>query len=170
MRRSTFLWLFLAAFCGTFLFHTSQKVIDDRKKLSALEGNIAQEKESIRVLGVEWSYLNQPARLEKLSKENFGMEPLKANQFVKVEDISPRPAPDTAVTAPAIIEKSVAKEPKEIEKYKPAVAAAKPVIKIRKPAEAAYLQKPVLPKHIIPHATASNARSFGDVVKSLGVQ
>jgi hypothetical protein len=105
MRKTTLLWLVLSAFCGTVLFHTSQKVHDEREKIAALDANIAKEEESLRVLNAEWSYLNQPARLEKLAKTYLNMAPLKGSQFIKVEDIPLRGAvvAEAVTTTPAPI-------------------------------------------------------------------
>jgi hypothetical protein len=108
MRKTTLLWLILSAFLGTALFHTSQKVHDDREKLATIEASIGKEEESLRVLNAEWSYLNQPARLEKLAKTYLQLASLKGSQFVKVEDIPPRGtvvAAATTATPPAPVVK-----------------------------------------------------------------
>jgi hypothetical protein len=163
MRKSTLLWLVLAAFCGTALYHTSQKVHDKREKLAALQSSIAAEEESLRVLGTEWSYLNPPARLEKLAKQYLGMAPLKGSQFVTAESLPPR-----AVAAPEIA--SVAEAPAA---EKPAVTAEtkkpaeKQAVKIRKTAAPVSLPKPAQKLPEAPQA-AKNARSFNDIMQSLG--
>ncbi|MFH1158994.1 MAG: hypothetical protein V1721_09000 [Pseudomonadota bacterium] len=87
MRKSTLLWLTLAAFCGTALFHTSQRVHDLREETAALETSIGKEEESIRVLQAEWSALNRPDRLERLAKTWLKLAPLNVRQFVRMEDI-----------------------------------------------------------------------------------
>src|SRR5438552_1875885 len=92
MRKSTLLWLLLATFCGISLFHTSQKLHDSRAKIITLDRDIAQEQESLRVLQAEWSHLNEPDRLEKLSAQYLKLAPLKGSQFMKVEDIPLRGA------------------------------------------------------------------------------
>jgi hypothetical protein len=106
VRKITLLWLALTAFCAVALFHTSQKVHDERVKLAALDESIGKEQESLRLLSAEWSYLNQPARLEKLAKTYLGpLAPLKGSQFVKAEDIPLRGTvvAETAVVTPAAI-------------------------------------------------------------------
>jgi hypothetical protein len=184
MRRSTLLWLVLTAATGTALFHTSQKVHDEREKLATLNANIAKEEESLRVLNAEWSYLNQPDRLEKLSRTYLGMAPMKGSQFIKVEDIPVRPAtpsvsvPAAAAVAAATAPKKLAEKKPEAKMIaakktagekpvKPALAAAppKPVIKIRKPETAAAAPKPA--KKPAAPATVINVRSFSDIMTSL---
>lgn len=114
MRKTTLLWLVLAVFCGTGIFHTSQKVHDERVKIETLNASIAKEEESLRVLNAEWSYLNQPTRLEKLTKTYLHLAPLKGTQFVKVEDIPLRKAKVAQITPPAE-EKTAVKKPEEKE-------------------------------------------------------
>lgn len=182
MRRMTLLWLMLAAVCGGVLFHTSQQVNDGRTKLTSINDDIRKEDETIRVLQAEWSYLNQPDRLEKLAKQYLTLAPLKGRQFAKLADIADQPAPvetpAVAAAEPAPVTEAAEKPVMVAPTPAPAVAEApaKPapvktaakaqVIKIRKPAAA-----PV--KHAAPPvATAERAssRSFGDVIKSLGVR
>jgi len=126
MRKTTLLWLILALFCGTGIFHTSQRVHDEREKIAALEASVGKENESLRVLNAEWSYLNQPARLEKLAKTYLHLAPLKGNQFVKVEDIAPRGAlvaDATQQTTPAPVVKINEQQPL-LHKLAPHVAQA----------------------------------------------
>jgi hypothetical protein len=88
MRRSNLLWLLLAAFCAAALYHTSQRVHDSGEKLAVLMRETSREEESIRVLQAEWSYLNQPARLEKLSAQYLKLVPMKGARFIAVGDIA----------------------------------------------------------------------------------
>lgn len=195
MRRMTILWLALAAICSAVLFHTSQQVTDGRPKLTALNEDIRKENETVRVLQAEWSYLNQPDRLEKLSKQYLDLAPLKGRQFTKLEETPARAAP-VAETAPVAeaepapvapvaeetqkplpvaaaettsTEKPAAEKPvvKKVAVEKP--AAEKPVtavVKFRKPAAA-----PAPVKHAAPvTASGGKSRSFGDLMKSLGVR
>lgn len=88
MRKSTLLWLGLAAFCGAALFHTSQKVNDGRQQLSLLNADLRREEESLRVLQAEWSYLNNPDRLEKLARSHLALQETKGKQFVKLSNVN----------------------------------------------------------------------------------
>jgi hypothetical protein len=180
----TLLWLFLAALSGGVLYHTSQQVTDGRQKLATINDDLRKEDETIRVLQAEWGYLNQPDRLEKLSKQYLDLAPLKGKQFAKLGDIPEQPdAPavaaaaaaiattaTTAATPPSTPAASADKAqtlasgtPPAKAETRPARVAKAPVVKIRKPAAP--------PKRPAPVATAQSAdRSFADVVKSLGVR
>jgi hypothetical protein len=96
MRKISLLWLLLAAISGGVLFHTSQQVNDGRQRLAVINEDIHKEDETIRVLQAEWSYLNQPDRLEKLSKQYLHLAPLNGRQFAKLDTIGNKP-----VEAPA---------------------------------------------------------------------
>lgn len=94
------LWLGLAALSSFMLFHTSQKVTDGRQELARLNKDIQREEESLRVFQAEWSYLNQPERLEKLARQHLQLEPLKGRQFTIFKDLRESPPPAPAVPAP----------------------------------------------------------------------
>jgi len=155
MRKSTLLWLTLTVICGAALFRTSQKVHDGTEKLAALNSSISREEESLRVLRTEWSYLNQPARLEKLARAHLNLAPLSARQFVRAEDL---PLRGQAAAEEKAGEKTPAAAPE---------TAAAPVLKVIPPKAAPAKAAPV--KAIAPKAPTSVAgtRSFSDVMKSL---
>lgn len=141
MRKSTLLWLVLALSCGTTLFYTSQKVHDSREKIVALVRQAAQEEESIRVLRAEWSYLNQPKRLEKLAGAYLDLAPMKGSQFVGADEFPLQPETSTGN-----------------------VRHAPPSLQERVGERALSQQK----RSINKKQTAGNSRNFGDVIKSLG--
>lgn len=61
---------------------------------NALRRQIVQEQEAIRVLRAEWSYLNQPDRLQELSSKYLDLQPATAQQVGSFDSIPFRPAPD----------------------------------------------------------------------------
>lgn len=52
-----------------------------------LEQRIAKEQDAIRVLRAEWSYLNQPERLQELAARYSALKPLTAAQIGTFEDV-----------------------------------------------------------------------------------
>lgn len=57
------------------------------KRADQIERDIASEQEGIRVLRAEWSYLNQPDRLQQLAQRYTKLEALKASQIGSFGDI-----------------------------------------------------------------------------------
>jgi hypothetical protein len=164
-------------------------VTDGHARLAALTQNIREEQETIRVLKAEWSYLNQPARLEKLSDAYLKLQPLAGKQMIEVKDLQDRPAPPDPVaiaTAEAVPPPAAAQTlqtaPKPPEQAKPEsmlqAARARPVAAV--PAGSKPAPKPLPIPAALPvaaHAPArtpapprpvAEDRSFGDVMKSLG--
>jgi cell division protein FtsL len=52
------------------------------RELRELTAEIAKEGEAIRVLKAEWSYLNQPERLQALARKHLALAPTNPNQIV----------------------------------------------------------------------------------------
>lgn len=199
MRKSTLLFLMLAVISGALLFHTSQKVVDGQQRLAELDRDIGRENESLRVLSAEWSYLNKPERLEKLARQHLKLEPMKGKQFARLTDLPDVPPPaetspetdavnnNTAepanknIAEPAIVkgaEPAPGKQPIVQQVAAPKKPTPAPVINIVQPARASPLASTGLPtpapKSKKPAAAASAqntpAKSFGDVMKTLGVR
>ncbi len=57
------------------------------RRVQTIEHQIASEQESIRVLRAEWSYLNQPERLQELARRYTKLEPLQASQIGTFADV-----------------------------------------------------------------------------------
>lgn len=192
MRKATIFWLCLAAVCGTLLFHTSQEVTDGRSALRKMEREVLREEESLRVLQAEWSYLNQPERLEKLAREYLELQPLNGKQFARISDINERideealaaaeAADTTAAIEPAAgIDAALTASAPAVAKPAPVKPAAKTTPSATKPApvksavptSTASVAKPVpapaAPPAPAPAAKPAPPRAFNDVLKNLGV-
>lgn len=89
-RISNILTLAIAAVFGVLLFWTSQDVQKKERELAKSKAELAQEEETLRVLSVEWDYLNRPQRLEQLAKE-LGMQLPSAQEVVSGMDQIPEP-------------------------------------------------------------------------------
>ncbi|CAO3413629.1 cell division protein FtsL [Azospirillum endophyticum] len=95
-------WLFwggLIAAAGGVLFQTSYDVQDLEEKLAGLNRKIIQEQESIQVLKAEWSYLNDPTKLEQMAQAYLALQPTEPRQYLAMDVIPMRPG--DAVQPPA---------------------------------------------------------------------
>lgn len=69
-------------------------------KATKIEREIVTEQESIRVLRAEWSYLNQPQRMQELAKRYMKLEPLQPAQIGTFDDV-PMPRKTDEFYAPS---------------------------------------------------------------------
>lgn len=98
-------WLFwggLIAAAGGVLFQTSYDVQDLEEKLAGLNRKIVSEQESIQVLKAEWSYLNDPTKLEEMARVHLALQPIEARQFLALDMIPMRPAPAIDTVQPPL--------------------------------------------------------------------
>jgi cell division protein FtsL len=100
--KSALFWLGLAGAAGAVLFQTSYEVQELEEQLAAVNRKIVAEQEAIQVLKAEWSYLNDPTRLETLARTHLALRPTDARQFIASLDVIPmRPAPAAPDAGPA---------------------------------------------------------------------
>ena len=98
--KSALFWLGLAGAAGALLFQTSYEVQELEEQLASVNRKIVAEQEAIQVLKAEWSYLNDPTRLETLARTHLALRPTDARQFVASIDVVPmRPTPAVAPEA-----------------------------------------------------------------------
>jgi len=111
MKRPAALILFaLSIFAGGALFSVAFEVSELDDRLIALNEEITRDRDAIHVLRAEWSYLNQPERLESLSRRYLDLQPLKGSQFSEIAALPMRPLPGI-VPAAAPPEEAAPAEP-----------------------------------------------------------
>ena len=91
MRWSYLFWLVVLGGAAATLFEIKHEVQSLEGDLLMTERKIRSERETIEVLRAEWSFLNQPARIERLAREHLGLVPLTPDQIVAVDRLPPRP-------------------------------------------------------------------------------
>jgi cell division protein FtsL len=103
MRWSVVMWAALAVVVGISLFMLKYQVIALEDRLHAAHTQIEKDKSAIRVLQAEWTYLNDPGRLRRLSEQHLGFAAPSANQVATMAQLPYRsgevPAPE-GVSAP----------------------------------------------------------------------
>lgn len=82
------------------LYSFEHRMRAGERALAKLGGEITEERETIRLLEAEWSYLSRPARLERLAREHAGTGPLLPAQIMPETELAnripARPAPNPA--------------------------------------------------------------------------
>ena len=91
IRPSSAAWVVLAAGLCTGLFLVKQQVRGLEARLGQLNESILDDQQAIHVLRAEWSYLNQPARLEDLGRRLLSLEAIDPEQTASIADIPLRP-------------------------------------------------------------------------------
>lgn len=126
MRQSTLLWSVLGIAVVIGLFVVKHRVQDLEDRLHALNAEIISDRDAIQVMQAEWSYLNQPARLEALSKKLLGMEPPVADQTVSMQELLLKADPGSSLPAVEVAEtKKKAPPPKTDDWLGPILAKLK---------------------------------------------
>lgn len=90
IRRSIALWLILASISGVSMFLIKHEVQIRDTQLDQLHRNILENQEAILVLRAEWSYLNQPVRIESLIRRHMDLRPTETRQLTSIDAV---PAP-----------------------------------------------------------------------------
>jgi hypothetical protein len=95
------MWLALAVVVGISMFLIKYKVQDLEEELQAKREEISRDRSAIRVLEAEWTYLNAPERLRRLSAQHLGFGPSVPQNMTDIEALPMRAAPGVPTMAPA---------------------------------------------------------------------
>ena len=85
------------------LYNGVSRVKSQERELANLKAAIVSEQEAIRVLKAEWSYLNQPERLQTLAREHLPLTQTGASQIVVMASL-PLKGEAAPANAPPVIE------------------------------------------------------------------
>lgn len=73
-----------------WLYQTKEETYRAKQIIAGLNKTIAQENEAINLLKAEWSYLNQPSRLQALAEKHLDLKPLDPKQIKNFADLPER--------------------------------------------------------------------------------
>lgn len=96
-RGSTVLFAVLAVVMGAASIVIGTEVRDLEDRLAGIHRDIAREQEALHVLRAEWSYLNEPERLEALARRHLGLQAPEGALTMRVSDLPFAAPPDPAV-------------------------------------------------------------------------
>ncbi len=91
IRPTSCILLILAAAAGGALFRISFEVSELDDRLGNLNRDIRSDREAIHVLRAEWSFLNQPDRLEELARRHLDLQPVSGTQLTGAGTLPVRP-------------------------------------------------------------------------------
>jgi hypothetical protein len=72
------------------LYNGVYLVKGQERELKELDAAVAREAEAIRVLKAEWSFLNQPERLQAMARRHLKLGPTGASQIVMLANLPER--------------------------------------------------------------------------------
>jgi hypothetical protein len=87
IRRSIFFWAFIISLTGVSMFLIKHEVQILNAKLNQLHHDVLTHQENISILKAEWSYLNQPGRIEGLARRHSDYRPTETKQIINIEDL-----------------------------------------------------------------------------------
>lgn len=82
IRAISFVSVALLVLVSFELYNGVHRVKAQEQTLASLKTQIAREAEAIRVLKAEWTFLNQPDRLQALARRHLALTPTGASQIV----------------------------------------------------------------------------------------
>jgi len=86
--RSIGVWVIVVSLTGVGMFLLKHEVQSRKTELDSLHEYIVNNQEAIRVLRAEWSFLNQPSRIERLARDHLGLRPLESRQIININKFS----------------------------------------------------------------------------------
>lgn len=101
IRIGTIVWFVVLAMLGIGLFQVKYAVQTKERELRTVNRQITADREAMRVLEAEWSYLNDPVRLADLTRRHTDLAPVMAGQIATLESLAPRPV-ETEEPAPGL--------------------------------------------------------------------
>jgi len=81
------LWISLIALVGAGMFTLKYEVKQLETELVEINREIKSDSQSIHVLKAEWSHLNNPGRIRRLTQKHIAMQPLHAEQIINYSDL-----------------------------------------------------------------------------------
>ncbi len=90
LRLGTLFWIALTVAAGYATIEFKYDVQALERELIQLDGKILRHQEAIHVLKAEWAYLNEPARLERLSRSYLDLSPVRGSQILDLASLPGR--------------------------------------------------------------------------------
>ena len=87
LRLATWGWLAAVGFAGFSTFEMKYQVAQVDDELGRVNRLIDADRDQLRVLSAEWSYLTQPARLDQLRKRHLALAPVTRAQLGSLEQV-----------------------------------------------------------------------------------
>ncbi|MBL8669361.1 MAG: hypothetical protein JNK11_01805 [Alphaproteobacteria bacterium] len=98
--RAMLVWLAIIIPAGFALYQVKFEVRALEEQLSDMNKQAQRDQDAIQVLRAEWSFLNEPKRIETLNQRHLGLGSKSANRMREIDSIPLRPS-QAAPAAPS---------------------------------------------------------------------
>jgi hypothetical protein len=102
IRIGALVWFVVLALLGVGLFQVKYAVQAKEREVKSIHRQIAADREALRVLEAEWSYLNDPERLADLARRHTDLAPIMAGQIMTFATLEERKL-EAAPVAPPLL-------------------------------------------------------------------
>lgn len=103
MRFSHLVWAVMVVATLYVTYQVKYRVQNIEEDIATTQRAIAAERDSMHVLEAEWSYLNRPDRLSRLSAEYHGLQRVGVSQIVSVDTLPMAPVRVAPMEASATV-------------------------------------------------------------------
>jgi len=105
IRLRNLIWLVLVAMLGFGTYTVKYRVQSLDEELARTDRQIRDDEDALHVLRAEWSYLNQPARLDELTQRHLQLVPIATRQLGQLAAIPMKLSPEhLGLPAPAVFQ------------------------------------------------------------------
>ena len=87
IRPGTIVWFCIVIAVGYAMFQVKYEVMRQEQTLATINRQIAEDREQIRVLNAEWSYLIRPNRIAQLAGRFLHLSDMSSAQIVPLGDV-----------------------------------------------------------------------------------
>lgn len=87
IKRSATIGMVLSTCLAVGLFQLKHKVTEQERELARIHAKIYTTQEAMHILQAEWSYLNEPGRLQKLASKHLKLAPSDSVQLVAYKNL-----------------------------------------------------------------------------------
>ena len=90
IRPGTVVWFCITVAVGYAMFQVKYEVMQQEQTLAGINKQILTDREQIRVLNAEWSYLTRPARIEELNTRFLHLNGMSSAQILPLSAVPER--------------------------------------------------------------------------------
>jgi cell division protein FtsL len=100
IHRGLLFWSIAAIGTAMGLFSVKYRVQDLEEKIDRTNQKIVESQQATHILQIEWDYLNEAERIERLAQKHLKLEQASIKQVVRLDSLSPSTATASTASVP----------------------------------------------------------------------